>query len=77
MHWIDFGDGKPVRSFVCTSPNKWNYPGKDRAGRLEQIEKPHLGELIAKLITPGARKPFTVSPASTEQMPLKLEGEES
>jgi hypothetical protein len=47
MQWIDFGDGAPVRAFVCTSPNFWNYPTKDRAGRLEQIEKPHLDELIA------------------------------
>jgi AAA domain len=49
MNWIDFGDGKPTRAFVCTSPNPWGYPGKDRSGRLDQIEKPHLGELIAKL----------------------------
>jgi hypothetical protein len=34
---------------VCTSPNPWGYPAKDRSGRLEQIEKPHLGELIEKL----------------------------
>ena len=65
MNWIDFGDGKPTRAFVCTSPNPWNYPAKDRAGRLEQIEKPHLGELIAKLICPGERKPFAVPPLST------------
>jgi hypothetical protein len=49
MQWIDFGDGAPQRSFVCTSPNPWQWPAKDRSGRLEQIEKPHLGELIAKL----------------------------
>jgi len=56
---------KPVRAFVCTAPNPWNYPAKDRAGQLEQIEKPHLGELIAKLIGPGERKPFAVPPLST------------
>ncbi len=60
MNWIDFGDGVPVRAFVCTSPNPWIYPAKDRAGRLEQIEKPHLGELIIKLTGPGERKPFAV-----------------
>ena len=49
LHWIDFGDGKPERAFICTSPNPWGYPAKDRSGRLEQIEKPHLGEVIAKL----------------------------
>jgi hypothetical protein len=65
MQWVDFGDSKPVRAFVCTAPNPWNYPAKDRAGWLEQIEKPHLGELIAKLISPGERKPFAVAPLST------------
>jgi AAA domain len=49
MQWVDFGDGKPVRAFACTSPNRWNYPAKDRSGRLEQIEEPHLGKLIVKL----------------------------
>jgi AAA domain len=67
MHSVDFGDGVPVRAFVCTSPNRWGYPAKDRAGRLEPIEKPDLGELIAKLIVPGTRKPFAISPISTEQ----------
>jgi hypothetical protein len=60
MQWIDFCDGTPVRSYVCTAPNPWNYPAKDRAGRLEQVEKPHLGGLVAKLVGPGERKPFTI-----------------
>jgi hypothetical protein len=63
MTWVDFGDSKPpLRGFVCTSPNPWGYPAKDRAGRLEQIEEPHLGRLIEKLTAPGRRKPFTISP---------------
>jgi hypothetical protein len=49
MNWIDFGDGAPTRAFVCANPNQWGWPAKDRSGRLEQIEKPHLGELIEKL----------------------------
>jgi hypothetical protein len=49
MQWVDFGDGKPVRAFVCTMPNPFGYPAKDRSGRLQQLEKPHLGELLAKL----------------------------
>jgi hypothetical protein len=61
MNWIDFGDGRPARAFVCTQPNPWSYPAKDRAGRLEQVEEPHLGRLIAKLTGPGQRKPFVVS----------------
>jgi hypothetical protein len=62
MQWIDFGDGAPVRAFVCTSPNPWNYPAKDRAGRLEQIEEPYLGKLITKLTGSGQRKPLVSSP---------------
>ena len=34
MQWIDFGDGVPVRAFICTSPNRWGFPAKDRSGRL-------------------------------------------
>jgi hypothetical protein len=74
MNWIDFGDGKPVRAFVCTQPNQWGYPAKDRSGRLEQIEEPHLGKLLEKLVGSGARKPFAVAPLSTsEKQPLKQE----
>jgi hypothetical protein len=52
MTWVDFGDGKPpTRAFVCTNPNPWGYPAKDRSGRLEQIEPPDLGKLIEKLLT--------------------------
>jgi hypothetical protein len=52
--FLDFGDGKPpVRGFVCTAPNPWDYPAKDRSGKLEQIEPPHLGNLISKLTQKG------------------------
>jgi hypothetical protein len=60
MVWIDFGDRRPVRAFVCTNPNPWGYPAKDRSGRLEQFEPPNLGALIEKLTGPGQRKPFEV-----------------
>ena len=59
MQFIDFGDGKAVRAMVCTSPNPWRYPAKDRSGRLEQIEEPHLGKWLAKLTGKGARHPMT------------------
>jgi hypothetical protein len=50
--FLDFGDGKPPqRGFVCTNPNPWSYPAKDRSGRLEQIEAPNLGKLLTKLTT--------------------------
>jgi hypothetical protein len=60
MNWVDFGDRKPVRAFVCTNPNPWGYPAKDRSGRLEQLEPPNLGALIEKLTGPSQRKPFNV-----------------
>jgi hypothetical protein len=50
MQWVDFGGGKPpVRAFVCSNPNPWGYPAKDRSGKLEQIEPPDLGKLLIKL----------------------------
>lgn len=41
--------GAKFRGLVCTSPNAWGYPAKDRSGRLDQIEEPHLGKLFAKI----------------------------
>jgi hypothetical protein len=46
---VDLGDRKPFRAFVCTSPNQWNFPAKDRSGKLEQLEPPDLGQLIRKI----------------------------
>jgi hypothetical protein len=49
--FLDFSDDKPpMRGFVCTSPNAWGYPAKDRSGRLDPIEPPHLGRLLSKLV---------------------------
>ena len=48
-------DGAKFRGLVCTSPNAWGYPAKDRSGRLDMIEEPHLGKLFAK-IKQGQRK---------------------
>lgn len=47
-------DGTPYRAFVCHTLNQWGYPAKDRSGRLEAIEEPHLGKLMAKMKA-GAR----------------------
>lgn len=50
FQFLDFGDDKPPqRGFVCTAPNSWNFPAKDRSGRLEPIEPPDLGKLLSKL----------------------------
>jgi len=50
MEFIDFGDHKPVRSFICTTPNPWGFPVKDRSGKLDQTEPPDLGKLITKIL---------------------------
>ena len=65
MQWVDFGDGKPVRAFVCTSPNPWQFPAKDRSGKLERVEEPSLGKLIAKLTSKAT--PVTNGPAKAVQ----------
>jgi hypothetical protein len=44
-----------MRCFVCTSPNQWGFPAKDRSGRLEQLEKPDLTALFAKVNPSEAR----------------------
>jgi hypothetical protein len=54
LAWIDFGDGKPAQVFVCNSPNPWQFPGKDRSGKLDQLEPPDLGKLIRKILPPRA-----------------------
>lgn len=56
LQFVDFDDAKQVRALVCTQPNQWNYPAKDRSGRLDQIEEPHLGKLLAKMSANGPRK---------------------
>lgn len=43
------GDNGPYRAFVCGPLNEWGYPAKDRSGRLDLIEEPHLGKLIDKM----------------------------
>jgi hypothetical protein len=53
MRWVKFGDDAPIRALVCTSPNPWHYPAKDRSGRLDQVEEPDLGKLFHKLTRAG------------------------
>lgn len=45
---LDFGDGQPVRAFVTNKDNAYGLPAKDRSGRLDPVEEPNLGKLIAK-----------------------------
>jgi hypothetical protein len=39
----------PKRAFVCQTLNPWEYPAKDRSGKLDLLEPPHLGKLLAKI----------------------------
>ena len=58
--FLDFNVGQPLqRGFVCTSPNPWGYPAKDRSGRLDPIEPPDLGRLLDKLII-GKQKEVSI-----------------
>ena len=63
MAWVDFGDGVLTRSFICTAPNRWQYPAKDRSGRLDQVEPPDLGQLITKLTKPGSAASISIPSA--------------
>lgn len=46
-------EGAPYRAFVTCSVNEWGYPAKDRSGRLDMIEEPHLGKLMEKISAPA------------------------
>ena len=67
--------GVPQRVFVCHTQNSWGYPAKDRSGRLDLLEPPHLGRLIEKIRQPlpiDARplvtdEPRIPAPAATPQ----------
>ena len=58
MEFLDFGKG-PTRGFVCQPDNPWKFPAKDRSGKLDQTEPPHLGKLIAKILNRGNSTPKT------------------
>jgi hypothetical protein len=51
---IKSDDGSLYRAFVTRADNLWGYPAKDRSGRLDLLEPPDLGRLIAKITAPRA-----------------------
>ncbi len=70
-------EGPSYRAFVCQTLNPWGYPSKDRSGRLEMVEEPHLGRLMEKIHQPGKpaaerlvfgdpSSPATGKPATTQ-----------
>lgn len=54
-------DGSAYRAFVTHTLNPYGFPAKDRSGRLDLLEPPDLGALIAKCAATAAS---TSSPAS-------------
>ena len=62
--------GKPYRAFVCQTLNAWGFPAKDRSGRLDPVEEPHLGRLMAKIhgpAKPAAERMEFLRPAAQPQ----------
>ena len=55
---VDAG-GQAQRAFVCQTLNPLGFPAKDRSGRLETLEVPHLGRLMEKIpgpLIPASRR---------------------
>lgn len=52
MAEIKTQDGSSFRAFVNHTMNPYGYPAKDRSGRLDLLEEPHLGRLMAKIKGP-------------------------
>ena len=44
MHFVDFGDGKPVRAFVCTAPNALGLPGQGPIRKARAIRGAAFGQ---------------------------------
>jgi len=70
---IDVPDanGQPQRTFVCQTLNPFGYPAKDRSGRLEMLEVPHLGKLMDKIhgpLIPASRR-LTYEPLTLPKPP--------
>ena len=62
-------DGSSYRAFVTHTVNPYGFPAKDRSGRLDLLEPPHLGALIAKCagtsITPASAT--TTTPTESQE----------
>lgn len=76
--------GAPYRAFVCQTINTWNFPAKDRSGRLDPIEEPHLWRLMAKIRSPAKpaserlayrSPPVAAPPASPAVAPIHPEND--
>ena len=59
-------DGSSYRAFVTHTLNPFGFPAKDRSGRLDLLEPPDLGALIAKCAATAASTPATAFATSKE-----------
>ena len=64
------------RALICQTLNPWGYPAKDRSGRLDLVEEPHLGRLFEKICGPArpaaerlALPPPPLAPAAPSDTP--------
>ncbi len=69
------GSGRPAqsnnsfRAFICHTLNEQGFPAKDRSGRLELMEEPHLGRLMEKVkgkVRPASERLTHAIPQTTE-----------
>ena len=65
-------DGSPYRAFVCQTLNPHGFPAKDRSGRLDMVEEPHLGRLMAKIRSGPRHALPTIPAADPHQSPNDL-----
>lgn len=68
-------DGTPFRAFVTHKLNPYGFPAKDRSGRLDMIEEPHLGKLMEKIrgpVTPASERLTYDLPDNFQPIPQTL-----
>lgn len=61
MAEVPFDENTTARAFVCQTINPYGLPAKDRSGRLDVVEEPDLGKLMAKIAKPMKRGPEQIS----------------
>jgi hypothetical protein len=71
MATLTADDGTLFRGFVCDTLNQWGYPAKDRSGRLDPIEEPHLGKLFEKMSGPRPQAMQFVNPKTVNDQSEK------
>lgn len=67
--------GIPSRAFFNHTMNDYGFPAKDRSGRLDMLEEPHLGKLMRKIqgpIKPASQRLVYEDP---KQLPSKPQTE--